>query len=216
MRLTKFTHACVRLERDGSALLIDPGTFSEREALDGVDAVLITHEHVDHLDTGALADAVGKRPGIQVYTHPDVVPKLGDLPGVINPVVAGDEFTAAGFEVRAYGGLHAIIHPDIPRIANLGFYIEGGINNPGDSFDVPGDVRVDTLFVPVTAPWLKMSEAIEFTRQVAPRRAYALHDGLSNDIGIGLVNNLMGNLSRTEYARLTPGQQVEIQAAGPR
>ena len=210
MRLTKFTHSCVRLEREGAALLIDPGTFSEREALDGVDAVLITHEHVDHLDVEALADAVGKQPAIQVYVHPDVVPKLGDLSSVINPVVAGDEFTAAGFRIRAYGGLHAIIHPDIPRIANLGFYIEGGIYHPGDSFDVPGDVEVDTLFVPVTAPWLKMSEAIEFTRQVAPRRAYALHDGLSNDIGIGLVNNLMGNLSRTEYARLTPGQQVEI------
>jgi hypothetical protein len=45
---------------------------------------------------------------------------------------------------------------------------------------------------------------------VAPRRAYALHDGLSNDIGLGLVNNLMRNLSRTEFARLTPGQQVEV------
>src|SRR5689334_10645091 len=92
IRLTKFTQSRVRLERDGAALLIDPGTWSEREALDGVEAVLITHEHADHLDTGALADAVGKQPGIQVYVHPDVVPKLGDLSGVINPVVAGDEF----------------------------------------------------------------------------------------------------------------------------
>jgi L-ascorbate metabolism protein UlaG (beta-lactamase superfamily) len=215
MRLTKFTHSCVRLERDGAALLIDPGTFSEREALDGVDAVLITHEHVDHLDIAALADAVGKQPAIQVYVHPDVVPKLGDLSSVINSVVAGDEFTAAGFRIRAYGGLHAIIHPDVPRIANLGFYIEG-VYHPGDSFDVPGDARVDTLLVPVSAPWLKISEAIEFARQVAPRRAYALHDGIYNDAGLGLVSNLMRNLSRTEFERLTPGQQVEVQAAGPR
>jgi L-ascorbate metabolism protein UlaG (beta-lactamase superfamily) len=215
MRLTKFSHSCVRLERDGSALLIDPGMLSEREALDGVDAVLVTHEHVDHLDVEALADALGKQPGTQVYTHPDVLPKLGELSGVINPVVAGDEFTAAGFRIRAYGGLHAIIHPEIPRIANLGFFIEGdgeagSVYHPGDSFDVPGDAQVDTLFVPVSAPWLKMSEAIEFTRQVAPQRAFALHDGLYNDIALGLVNNLMGNLSRTDFARLTPGQQVDL------
>jgi L-ascorbate metabolism protein UlaG (beta-lactamase superfamily) len=215
MRLTKFSHSCVRLERDDGVLLIDPGTLSEREALDGVDAVLVTHEHFDHLDTDALADALGKRPSARVYTHPDVAGKLSDLSGVVETVVAGDEFTAAGFRVRAYGGLHAIIHPEIPRVANLGFLVEdpdgdGNIYHPGDSFDVPGDIAVDTLFVPVSAPWLKMSEAIEFTRQVAPRRAYALHDGLYKDIALNLVKNLMGNLSRTEFDRLTPGQQIEV------
>ncbi|MCW2640849.1 MAG: beta-lactamase protein, partial [Dactylosporangium sp.] len=120
MRLTKFSHSCIRLERDGAVLVIDPGSLSEREALDGVDAVLITHEHFDHLDVEALTDALGKRPTIEVYTHPDVMEKLGDLSAAANPVVAGDEFTAAGLHVRAYGGLHAIIHPELPRVANLG------------------------------------------------------------------------------------------------
>jgi L-ascorbate metabolism protein UlaG (beta-lactamase superfamily) len=214
MRLTKFSHSCVRLERDGGVLLIDPGTLSEREALDGIDAVLVTHEHFDHLDVDALTEALGKQPSVEVYTHPDVAEKLSALSGVVNFVVAGDEFTAAGFRVRAYGGLHAIIHPDIPRIANLGFLIEdpdggGNVYHPGDSFEVPTDVRVDSLLVPVSGPWLKMAEAIDFTRQVAPRRAYALHDGLYNDFALGLVKNLMGNLSGTEFARLEPGQQVD-------
>ena len=43
MRLTKYSHACVRIERDAAVLVIDPGSFSERAALDGVDAILITH-----------------------------------------------------------------------------------------------------------------------------------------------------------------------------
>ena len=49
MRLTKYTHACVRLERDGSVLVIDPGIWSEPHALLGTHAVLVTHEHCDHL-----------------------------------------------------------------------------------------------------------------------------------------------------------------------
>jgi L-ascorbate metabolism protein UlaG (beta-lactamase superfamily) len=214
MRLTKFSHSCVRLEHDGSALLIDPGTVSERDALDGVDAVLITHEHADHMDVDALTDALGKRPSVEIYTHPDVIGKLGDLSGAATAVRAGDEFTAAGLPVRAYGGLHAIIHPDLPRVANLAYLVgpaDGpNVYHPGDSFDVPTDVRVHTLFVPVSAPWLKIAESVDFTREVAPRRAYALHDGLYNDFGLGLVSNLMGNLGRTEFARLTPGDRVEV------
>jgi L-ascorbate metabolism protein UlaG (beta-lactamase superfamily) len=213
MRLTKYSHACVRLEHDGAVLVIDPGTLSERAALDGVDAVLITHEHVDHLDVGALSDVLVTRPSVTVYTHPDVVPQLAELDSVVSTVVAGDEFTAAGFRVRAYGGLHAEIHPEIPRVSNLGYFIEGeggsgGVYHPGDSFDVPTDAEVETLFVPVSGPWLKLAEAIEFVRSVAPRRAYALHDGLYNEIGHQISDRHLTNLSRCEYARLSAGQAV--------
>ncbi|HEX2248523.1 MAG TPA: MBL fold metallo-hydrolase, partial [Arthrobacter sp.] len=46
MLLTKFTHSCVRLERDGQVLVLDPGNLSEvDQALDGAGTVLITHEH---------------------------------------------------------------------------------------------------------------------------------------------------------------------------
>jgi L-ascorbate metabolism protein UlaG (beta-lactamase superfamily) len=207
MKVTKFSHACVRVERDG-VLVIDPGSFSERAALDGVDAVLITHEHTDHLDLGTLTDALAKRPAVRIFTHPEVVAKLGDLASVATGVTSGDDFTAAGFAVGAYGGWHALIHPDIPRIPNLGYVIDGALYHPGDSFDVPADVQIETLFVPVSAPWLKVAEAVEFIRAVQPRRAYALHDALLNDIGAGLVESLLGRLTKAEYRRLTAGQSV--------
>src|SRR5256714_12807565 len=130
MRLTKFTHACVRLEGDG-VLVIDPGSFSERASLDGVDAVLVTHEHFDHLDVDALAEALGRRPSVEIYTHPDVAKQLHELSGVVHEVVPGDEFSAAGFHIRTDGGLHAMIHPDIPRVANVGFYVEGDDGSGG-------------------------------------------------------------------------------------
>jgi L-ascorbate metabolism protein UlaG (beta-lactamase superfamily) len=210
MRLTKYSHSCVRLERDGAVLVIDPGAFSEREALDGVDAVLLTHEHIDHMDVQALTDALGKRPTVTVYTHRDVVPKLAALEGAVTTVESGQSFTAAGFGVKAYGGWHAVIHPEIPRVVNLGFLVEDTVYHPGDSFDVPADAQVDTLFVPVSGPWLKLAEAADFVRAVAPRQAYALHDCLLNELGLRFTGANMEKLCDCEYVRLEPGTVVEL------
>jgi L-ascorbate metabolism protein UlaG (beta-lactamase superfamily) len=209
MRLTKYSHACVRLEGDG-VLVIDPGVFSEPAALDGVDAVLITHEHADHLNLDMLTEALSGRPEVRIFTHPEVVPKLGDLGSVTTPVNSGDDFTAAGFAVRAYGGWHALIHPDIPRIPNLGYVIDETLYHPGDSFDVPADARIETLFVPVSAPWLKVSETIDFIRAVKPARAYALHDTLLAEPAVPIIEGLLGRLAGAEYQRLAPGTTVDV------
>jgi L-ascorbate metabolism protein UlaG (beta-lactamase superfamily) len=209
MRLTKYGHACVRVEDDGAVLVIDPGTLTERTALDGVDAVLITHEHVDHLDVDALADALGKRPSVTVYTHQDVASKLDALDGVVRTVRSGESFEAAGFGVRAYGGWHAEIHPEMPRVVNLGFLVNDSVYHPGDSFDVPEDAQVDTLFVPISGPWLKLADSVDFVRAVNPRRAYALHDGLLADAGLKVYHSSLRQLANCEYDRLTPGTAVD-------
>jgi L-ascorbate metabolism protein UlaG (beta-lactamase superfamily) len=208
LRITKFSHSCVRFDGGGAVLVIDPGSFSERAALDGVDAVLITHEHADHLDVDALADTLTKRPAVTVYTHTEVVPKLSGLDGIVTTVESGQAFEAAGFAVRAFGGRHAEIHPDVPRVVNLGFLLDDGtttVYHPGDSFDVPTGAAVDTLFVPISGPWLKLSESVEFVRAVAPRRAFALHDALLNDNGSRIYDGNLAKLSGCEYAHLAPG-----------
>ena len=206
MRITKYTHSCVRLAGDG-VLVVDPGEWSERSALDGADAVLITHEHPDHLDLAALTEAVERNPGLRVYAHEQVLPKLaafGDLATAVGP---GESFAAAGFPVRAFGGQHALIHPDIPRIANLAYLIgdvDTNIYHPGDSFTVPEDTVVDTLFVPLNAPWMKLMESIDFVRAVRPARAFALHDGLLNPAGAGISDGHLTRLSGTAYAHVAP------------
>lgn len=138
-----------------------------------------------------------------------MVPKLGALDGVVTAVTSGERFGAAGLAVRAYGGWHAQIHPDVPRVPNLGFLIEDRLYHPGDSFDLPDDAQVDTLFVPVSAPWLKLSESVEFVRAVAPRRAFALHDCLLSDAGHKVTDGTMTRLAKCEYARLASGRAVE-------
>ncbi|GAA3448344.1 MBL fold metallo-hydrolase [Dactylosporangium matsuzakiense] len=210
MRITKYTHACLRLEHDGGVLVIDPGVFSEAEALEGADAVLITHEHPDHVDLDKLRAAAAHQPTLTIHTHPDVEAQLTDLDADVFAVNPGDTFVAAGMTVRAHGGQHAVIHPDIPRIVNIAFAIDGPggpIYHPGDSFHVP-DEAIATLFAPVSAPWLKLSEAVDFVRAVRPERAFALHDSLWVDAGQQIVTGHMTRLSGTRYARLEPGTAI--------
>jgi L-ascorbate metabolism protein UlaG (beta-lactamase superfamily) len=209
VRITKFTHSCLRIEGDG-VLVVDPGEFSERAALDGADAVLITHEHMDHLDLAAVAETAARRPGLRIFAHADVLPKLAAL-GDVTAVAAGEDFEAAGFRVRAHGGRHAVIHTDIPRIANLAYLIadnETNVYHPGDSFTVPVDTVVDTLFAPLNAPWMKLAESIDFVRAVKPSRAYALHDALLTETGAKISDGHLARLSGTSYAHVAPGTTI--------
>lgn len=208
MRLTKYTHSCIRVEDEGGVLVVDPGVYSERVALDGVDAVLITHEHPDHVDVAALTEQHDRGPFV-LYGPPSLAAALAGLAAAFVPVEAGAEFTAAGVPVRVYGGEHAVIHPDLPQVENLAYLIDDVVYHPGDSFVVPQDVPVDTLFLPIHAPWAKFSESLDFLRSVAPRRAYALHDGLLNDRGLDVLNNNFARLSDVDYARLVPGTLVD-------
>jgi len=208
MQVTKYAHSCLRVEHDGGVLVVDPGVFSEPEALDGADAVLITHQHPDHVDPEMLARALERRP-FTVNGPASLTGVLGDAAEALTVVGPGESFTAAGVAVRAYGGQHAVIHPDIPVIENVGYLINDVVYHPGDSLVVPDDVQVDTLFAPIHAPWSKFSEVVDFIRAVAPRRAYALHDGLLNSNGFAVLDRQYKALSNTEYQRLEPGTRLD-------
>ncbi|MEU5426447.1 MBL fold metallo-hydrolase [Streptomyces olivoreticuli] len=213
MKLTKKSHACVRLEKDGRTLVIDPGAFSEEDAAVGADAILITHEHPDHFHEDRLRAALDVNPAAELWTLRSVAEQVSAaFPGRVHTVGEGDTFTAAGFEVEVHGQLHAVIHPDIARITNVGYLVDGSVFHPGDALTVPGR-PVDTLMVPVMAPWNKVSEVIDYLREVGPRRAIDIHDALLTDLARPVYDRMLGPDGPgvgTDHTRLAPGETVAL------
>ena len=205
MRLTKFGHACVRLEAGDRVLVIDPGEFSEAESLSGATAVLVTHEHADHVDIDKLKAARASNPALTVHTHPALAAALGDD---TIAVAAGETFTAAGFTVHTVGGEHAETIDGLPGCPNIGFIVDG-IYHPGDSLFVPAEA-VDTLLVPASGPWLKLREAIEFVRAIKPARAFPIHDALLSDLGLANFDGWLDAKGETDYARIPLGESVAL------
>ncbi|WP_086870041.1 MBL fold metallo-hydrolase [Streptomyces viridochromogenes] len=211
MKLTKKSHACVRLEKSGRTLVIDPGGFTERDATAGAEAILVTHEHPDHFDEGRLHAALEADPATEIWTLRSVAEQLSAaFPGRVHTVGHGDTFTAAGFDIEVHGELHAVIHPDIPRITNVGYLVDGGkVFHPGDALTVPAR-RVETLMLPVMAPWNKISEVIDYVRELKPQRAYDIHDALLTDLARPIYDRQIGALGGTDHLRLGPGDSAEV------
>ncbi|WP_406185656.1 MBL fold metallo-hydrolase [Streptomyces sp. NBC_01006] len=210
MKLTKRLHSCVQLEKDGRVLVIDPGVFSEPDAGLGADVLLVTHEHPDHFDEGRLRAALDADPAAELWTLRSVAERLAPAyPGRVHTVGHGDAFSAAGFEVQVHGELHAVIHPDIPRVTNVGYLVEGSLFHPGDALTVP-EAPVDTLMLPVHAPWNKIAEVIDYLREVKPRRAIDIHDAYLSDIARPIYDNVLAALGGTDHGRLAAGDAAQL------
>jgi L-ascorbate metabolism protein UlaG (beta-lactamase superfamily) len=213
MQFTKLGHSCVRLEKDGAVLVIDPGVWTDAAAaLAGAAVVMVTHEHTDHLDADAVRAALQASPELTLWANPSVTAQFAEFGDRVHETRHGDVLSAAGFDVHVYGHDHALIHKDIPWVANTGFLIDRALFHPGDSFTVPGE-PVRTLLVPISAPWMKAAEMIDYFREVAPARGYAIHDAILNDHGLGVMTRMMSLAaapSGAPVARLEPGTSLEL------
>lgn len=215
--LTVWGHAGTRLERAGQRLVIDPGSFTDPEILDGAHAVLVTHEHPDHVVPEQVVDALAAAASLEVWCPGPVTDLLLDAgapPPRIHTVGPGDIFVAGGFDVRVLGGEHALIHPDVPPVANLAYLVGQVVLHPGDSFTPPpAGSAVEVLLVPVGAPWLKLAESVDYVRTVAPQVTVPIHDGTLTDAGKALADRVVSGLVRSvAYRRLAVGEAYPVAA----
>lgn len=208
MQLTHLGHSTVLVEVADRRILIDPGNFSDQwHGLEDLDAILVTHLHPDHVDPVHAPELVRANPEAKVLVEPGVL-KAVPLPGAEAPAAQAG-LNLGGVTIRPVGGLHAVIHRDIPRIGNVGWMItaegEPTFFHPGDSLAaVPGGI--DVLGVPAYGPWAAMKETVDFARAVGAPLGFAIHDGLLNERGWSLVFN--------RVTEMTPCQLVDLRGAG--
>ncbi|HEY8886778.1 MAG TPA: MBL fold metallo-hydrolase [Candidatus Microsaccharimonas sp.] len=211
MELTKYEHACFTVEKDGKSLVVDPGSFTTDLTIpENVVAVIITHDHSDHFSEEQIAEIITKNPNALIIGPREVTKQLSGYE--TRTVHGGDSFALEGFDLDFYGDNHAVIHRDMPVVQNVGVLIEDRLYYPGDSFTMP-EKSVDTLALPIAAPWLKIEDAIEFMKSVGARLTFPTHDAILSITGKQVADSIVKaftEVAGTEYKRID-GQTIEIQ-----
>lgn len=210
MELTHFGHSCLLADFGHTTVLFDPGNFSHGfEGITGLSAIVITHQHPDHVDTARLPALTEANPDAALYADPQTAAQLGEPCKVVN---VGDELSVGELTVRAVGGRHAVIHPEIPVIDNISYLVgdddhPARFMHPGDALFVP-DEPVDVLATPAAAPWMKISEAVDYLRAVAPARAVPIHQGIIAPDARGIFYSRLSEMTDTDFQVLPEESSV--------
>jgi L-ascorbate metabolism protein UlaG (beta-lactamase superfamily) len=205
MNIKKIGHCCLLIETDvlgtqmqenqGSnikplTILTDPGIFTTAQnELAGIDIVLITHEHGDHMHVESLEQILRHNPTALVITNSGVSKILTDK-GIMHEVLDGTAEKFVGqMRVQACDGKHAEIFEEIGQVQNTGYMFgKADLDTqctffiPGDAFIIPKtangeQVSVDVLALPISGPWCRIPDALHYALAVAPKFAIPVHDG---------------------------------------
>ena len=187
MKLTKFGHCCFLVDtstslgtsESGARIITDPAGFSTgQNSAKNIDLILITHKDRDHLEINSLKTILQNNPNAKIITNKSVGEILAkeNIPYTI--LEQGQSATEKGVLIEGFGEKHAMMHPSIPQWQNTGYFIANKLFYPGDAFTNPGK-PVEILALPVVAPWLKISESIDYALELKPRICFGVHDGIS-------------------------------------
>jgi L-ascorbate metabolism protein UlaG (beta-lactamase superfamily) len=187
MRLTHLGHACLLVETGGQRLLIDPGVFSPGFVdVTGLDVILVTHQHPDHLDLQRLPAILEVNPQAMLYAEPQAAAVMAEAGVASEHTMAGEVLTFGRVHITPVGEKHALINEALPRIGNLGLVLrsesEPSLFHPGDAYDgEPG--QIDILALPLNAPWTASRDTVAFAQRISPRVSVPIHDMLLSAIG---------------------------------
>ena len=212
MKITKHEHSCLQLDSAGNTLVIDPGSLTTAlVGLKDVVAIVITHEHADHWTPEQLNRILEGSNDVKIFGPAGVATAASGFD--VTAVKEGDVAEVGPFTLRFFGGKHAVIHPSIPVVDNIGVLVNGGLYYAGDSFTIPGDAQVDTLAVPAGAPWMKISEAMDYVLAVKPRRSFPTHEMGLSVVGKGLSNQRIQQVTEVnggQFFPLEPNASIDL------
>ncbi len=210
MRISKYEHALLVVEQAAAQLVIDPGSYSNLPALQNVVAVVLTHLHDDHTSLEHAQTISRNFPAVKMFGTQEVVEKLTGLN--VQAVYHGDHYEVGPFQIDFYGDLHQVIHRSIPLVQNVGVMINSRLYYPGDSYTFP-EQSVEILACPTSAPWLRISDVIDFLDLIKPKKCFATHNALLSEQGHALQNNRVQQIVEKhggEFRYLNVGESWQL------
>ena len=193
MRIRKFLHSCVLIEKGDDRILFDPGKFSFVEGgaraddFTNLKAVIITHSHPDHMDDEAIKVIMENNTGAVLMGNSGIVGAefAKELKANGRKVELFEEGMRriGEFKIDAYEARHEkIVAAKIPP--NTAYIVDDTLLNPGDSYAYSLDSlrgKFDVLALPVMAPWCTEIDAAGFAARMNAKRVLPIHDGYVKD-----------------------------------
>lgn len=177
MHITKIGHSCLLIEKEGTRIMVDPGAFSDASGyMEGIDAILITHKHKDHFDIEQIRQAAERNPDVRILTNADVGAELEKEGLAYEKASVGEETDVNGISVKSIEAPHEHIYEGIELPENTGYLIDGRLYHPGDSLSVPSE-DIEILATPAAAPWGRISDFIDFMKNIRAQKTFPIHDG---------------------------------------
>lgn len=206
MLLTKYQHSCILLEDQGKTILIDPGNYStellQPESLSALDYLLITHEHMDHMDIPTIKTLAAKFPKLKIITN-NSVKNILEKEGIAASVQS-DEI------VQIEPVPHEKIWMGQPA-ENIEVTVFDKLSHPGDSLSF--DKTAEILCLPISGPWCNTTQAVELGEKVKPKIIIPIHDfHWKDDVRIGMYQRLHDYFEQRgiDFKVLENGKTIEV------
>lgn len=210
MKITKYGHACLLLEKDDTRLLIDPGSFTELpNDLPEVDFIIVTEEHYDHFNVDNLK-RVASIKSSPIYTTAIVAENLKGT-GLSVHTVSGNLTVDLGpYHVLFSENDHAVVYKKSP-CKSLSITINDDVYYPSDTFQTTNK-KIKVLALPTSGPWFKVSECIDFVNAIDSKMVIATHNALNSEIGNKVTHNfIVNNLGEDrKFIHLEDNESLDI------
>jgi len=191
--------------------MTDPGRFTEGQLeYEGIDVIVITHTHADHLDPDTIAEVASKSPDAVFIANTDVGAALAKKDIPFETIPHGETKQIKDVLIQAFDAPHEKIYEGVPRPENTGYLINKTLYIPGDSYAIP-DMEIPVLAAPFSAPWGTLGGSIDYVKQVAPKKTFPIHDGMLS--AYGPFHYHPGNIlpdANIEFIPLKPGEDLEV------